>query len=83
MNNSGQKNQSCQPNVSSSILTNTGTGTKLILPLEMRWQPKEDITTYELAKCLPYLLRHNGIMPYEIDKTENYFRHFDIIDPNR
>jgi hypothetical protein len=52
-------------------------------PLEMRWRPKEDITTYELAKCLPYLLRYNGTMPYEIDKTENHFRHFEIIDHNR
>ena len=74
---------SCQTAVSSSILLNTATGTKFILPLEMRWQPKEDITTYELAKCLPYLLRVNSIMPYEIDKTENHFRHFDIIDHNR
>ena len=83
MNNSEQKPQSCQTDVSNSILTNTGTGTNFTLPLEIRWQPKEDITAYELAKCLPYLLRHNGIMPYEIDKTEKYFRHFDIIDPNR
>ena len=70
-------------NVSSSILINTGTGSKIILPLEMRWKPKEDITTYELAKCLPYLLRYNGPMPYEIDKTEKHFRHFEIIDRNR
>jgi len=67
----------------SSISFNTGTTTKLITPLEMRWKPKEDITTYELAKCLPYLLRYNGTMPYEIDKTENHFRHFEIIDHNR
>ena len=53
-----------------------------MLPLEMRWQPKEDITTYELPKCLPYLIRCNPIMPYEIDKTEIHFRHFDIIDHN-
>lgn len=59
-----------------------GTGTKIILPLEMRWQPKEDITTYELAKCLPYLFRYNGTMPYEIDKSEPHFRHFEIIDHN-
>jgi hypothetical protein len=81
MNNLEQTPQSCQTDVSSSILLNTGT--KFILPLEMRWQPKEDITTYELAKCLPYLLRYNGIMPYEIDKSENHFRHFEIIDHNR
>ena len=61
------------------VSTNT---LKVTLPLEMIWQPKEDITTYELAKCLPYLLRYNGTMPYEIDKSELHFRHFDIIDPN-
>ena len=69
--------------VSSNILINTGTGNKISLPLEMIWKPKEDITTYELAKCLPYLLRYNGIMPYEIDKTEKHFRHFEIIDHNQ
>ena len=83
MNNSEQNPQSCQTDVSSSILLNTGTTMKFIIPLEMRWKPKEDITTYELAKCLPYLLRVNSIMPYEIDKTENHFRHFEIIDHNR
>jgi len=82
MKKSEQNPQSCQTGVSSSILLNTTAGTKFILPLEMRWQPKEDITTYELAKCLPYLLRYNGTMPYEIDKTENHFRHFEIIDHN-
>ena len=69
--------------VSSSILLNTGTSTKFILPLEMRWLPKEDITTYELAKCLPYLLRIINIMPYEVNKSEVHFRHFKIIDHNR
>jgi hypothetical protein len=69
--------------VSSSIFVNSGTSMKFLTPLEMRWQPKEDITTYELAKCLPYFFRYNGTMPYEIDKTENHFRHFDIIDHNR
>lgn len=56
--------------------------TNLVQPLEMRWQPKEDITTYELAKCLPYLLRQYNTMPYEINKSENHFRHFEIIDHN-
>lgn len=82
MNNKEQNLQSCQTDVGSGILLNTSTSTKFILPLEMRWQPKEDITTYELAKCLPYLLRYN-IMPYEIDKSEPHFRHFKIIDHNR
>lgn len=54
----------------------------LILPVEMIWKPKEDITTYELAMCLPYFFRRNGVMPFEIDKSLSYFRHFEIIDHN-
>ncbi len=52
------------------------------LPLEMIWQPKEDITTYELAMCLPYFFRHRGVMPYEVDKSLPHFRHFKITDHN-
>ena len=52
------------------------------LPLEMIWQPKEDITTYELAMCLPYFFRHHGVMPYEVDKSLPHFRHFKITDHN-
>lgn len=55
---------------------------RMLLPLEMIWQPKEDITPYELAMCLPYLFRHRGVMPYEVDKSLPYFRHFKIIDHN-
>ena len=51
-------------------------------PLEMIWQPKEDITTYELAMCLPYFFNHRGIMPYEIDTKLPYLRHFKIINHN-
>jgi hypothetical protein len=53
-----------------------------IMPLEMIWQPKEDITTYELAMCLPYFFRHHGVMPYEVDKSLPHFRHFKITDHN-
>lgn len=55
---------------------------RFTLPLEMIWQPKEDITTYELAMCLPYFFRHRAIIPYEIDKSLPHFRHFKIIDHN-
>ena len=72
MNNSEQKPQSYQ------IVT----GAKFTRPLEMIWQPKEDITAYELAMCLPYLFRDRRIMPYEIDKSLPHFRHFKITDPN-
>lgn len=60
----------------------TDTVFKVITPLEMIWQPKEDITTYELAMCIPYLVRSYSIMPYEIDKSLPHFRHFVIIDHN-
>ena len=55
---------------------------RIILPLEMIWQPKEDITTYELAMCLPYLYRNHSVMPHEVDKSLPHFRHFNIIDHN-
>ena len=54
---------------------------RITLPLEMIWQPKEDITAHELSMCLPYLFR-NGVMPYEVDKSLPHFRHFKIIDHN-
>ncbi|MDY0389095.1 MAG: hypothetical protein RBT65_18630 [Methanolobus sp.] len=55
---------------------------RFTLPLEMIWQPKEDITTYELAMCLPYFLRQHGVMPYEVNKSTPHLRHFKIIDHN-
>lgn len=60
----------------------TSTSNKLVIPLEMIWQPKEDITAYELAMCLPFFFRTHGVMPYEIDKSLSYFRHFKIVDHN-
>jgi|DEB0MinimDraft_6_1074348.scaffolds.fasta_scaffold33739_4 hypothetical protein len=53
------------------------------LPLKMVWKPKEDITAYELAICLRYLFRHDGIMPDEVDISLPHFRHFEITDPNK
>ena len=55
---------------------------KIAMPLEIIWQPKEDITTYELAMCLPYFFRNHGVMPYEVDKSLPHFRHFKITDHN-
>lgn len=68
----------------SDISSGTITTSKLkfIMPLHMTWKPKEDITTYELAMCLPYLLRHTSVMPYEVNKDEPHMRHFEIHDPN-
>ena len=65
------------------IIADVNTTTfRITLPLEMIWQPKEDITTYELAMCLPYFFRPHGVMPYEVDNSLPHFRHFKITDHN-
>jgi hypothetical protein len=51
---------------------------QFVLPLQMTWQPKEDITTYELALCLPYILYNQSVMPDMIDLSQSHFRHFKI-----
>ena len=55
---------------------------KMLMPLEMTWQPKEDITAYELSLCMLYLLRLSSVMPSEIDVNLKHFRHFKIINHN-
>jgi hypothetical protein len=55
---------------------------RIIHPLRITWDPIEDITTYELAKCIPFLLRSGLVMPYEVDKNAPEMRHFKIVDPN-
>lgn len=68
---------------SALIITDVSTSTfRMTLPLEMIWQPKEDITAYELAMCLPYLFRKYDTMPYEVDKSLPHFKHFKITDRN-
>lgn len=51
------------------------------LPIILDWQPKDDITVFELEMCLP-LIRASFIMPHEIDKSNVWMRHFKIIDNN-
>ena len=74
--------KSKQENKSNELYTVLATGSKLLMPLQMEWQPKEDITTYELALCMPYLVRHNAVMPYEVDTNDKHLRHFKITDHN-
>ena len=52
------------------------------IPLEMIWQPLEDISTYELAMCVPFIGRRN-VMRYEICDSMTYLKHFKIIDYNK
>jgi hypothetical protein len=60
----------------------TGTGSQILMPLQMEWQPKEDITIYELALCMQYLVRYSAVMPYEVDTNDKHLRHFKITDHN-
>jgi hypothetical protein len=54
-------------------------------PLWISWKPNEDITTYELAQCLPLLMSVGGIYDDMIDGYPDapYLRHFQITDPNK
>jgi hypothetical protein len=70
-----------EKDVVSATLT-TFSSTRFTQPLKMTWQPREDITTYELAMCLPYLLSNRFIMPHEVDENLSHFRHFFIVNPN-
>ena len=57
---------------------------KVLQPLRIAWTPKEDITTFELAECMPYLISMGTggkIMPYQVDDRP-FFRHFTIDNPN-
>ena len=71
-----------QESKSNELYTVLATGSKIVMPLQMEWQPKEDITTYELAMCMQYLVRHNAVMPYEVDINDKHLRHFKITDHN-
>jgi len=45
--------------------------------VHLEFNPKEDITTYELAQCIPYILngRTDELRVFNI--PENVIRHFD------
>lgn len=58
----------------------TGNSLSFNKPLMYTWEPKEDITTYELALCLPYFSRL--IFENEVDLTLPHFRHFNFVNHN-
>ena len=69
------------PKESATIIV--GNTFKLMVPLEIYWEPKEDITTFELAECMKILLNKYHIMPHDIDETKSYMRHFNITNHNK
>lgn len=58
-----------------------GQQSKILLPLQMNFKPKEDITSYELALCLKHLFVET--YPYNINEQDSYLRHFEIINQNK
>ncbi|MEZ7494494.1 hypothetical protein QO206_03290 [Leeuwenhoekiella aequorea] len=74
--------KSNQESKSKEFYTECITAPKILMPLQMQWRPKEDITTYELALCMSYLVRYNAVMPYEVDLNDKHLRHFKITDHN-
>lgn len=80
--NTEKENSNESENLELNIIDNGYCTFKFTLPLTMIWQPKEDITAYELAMCLPYFFRQHNLMPYEVDLSLPHFRHFIITDPN-
>ena len=49
-------------------------------PRMWNWKPKEDITAYELAQCIPVLSRHFVELFSVIESLpENLRRHFEEI----
>ena len=67
-------------NVDNLIVHNSISVNRIRMPLLLRWQPKEDITVFELARCIPLLF--GSCCVYDIPK-EGYMRHFEMEDPNK
>ncbi len=44
------------------------------------WNPQPDITTFELAQCLPIILRPYSMESYAITIPENIIRHFRSVE---
>lgn len=64
------------------VLGNIFQNNAILLPLEILFKPKEDITTFELAQCIPLIIRRT-YMRYEIDPSLPFMRHFEVIDHNK
>lgn len=54
--------------------------TTIQIPLQIEWNPQEDITAFELALCLNYHGRH--VFSFEVI-DERVKRHFKITDHNK
>jgi len=78
----------CNSNLSNIFVTNDYQQLKIKIPLRLIWYPEPDITTFELACCIPYInktdLYHDDVFDNEnnILSSVEFLRHFKIIDKN-
>lgn len=56
---------------------------EIFKPFYLIWNPQCDISTYELAKCIPFMNRLVFPTEYELDINANFMRHFKKVDPNK
>ena len=54
---------------------------KTVYPLQLEWEPRVDITAYELAVCLKYF--GGTYYPGDLDVTLHHFMNFKITDHNK
>ena len=52
------------------------------LPLVLDWAPLKDISVYDLACSMPFLLRIKNVLPHEFNKGADYAKHWTVRDPN-
>ena len=54
---------------------------RFLMPINWKWEPKEDITAHEIALCIPWLFTH--YWEPQMDYSAPHFRHFIIHNPNK
>jgi hypothetical protein len=50
-------------------------GSRLMLPIQCRYEPLEDITAFELAKLLPFFVSGRGVYEYDWNQLGTATRH--------
>ena len=56
----------------------TNGGVTFRKPLSVQWDPKEDITTFELAQAIKYLISPSWPIYKETVTEDSFWRHFKI-----
>jgi len=63
--------------MSNNIKTKKIDEIRFLKTVHLIFNPKEDITTYELAQCIPYVLDYRTDEISVLDIPENVIRHFE------